>query len=109
MGQSAPSVPPIDVDIDKTGDKIRQMRAKIQGHGLALMTPFISLYEAGRHHKGPSTSDNTFPEVEASVPAIHRYTICYGRTQTSSCNLEIRACIYVQLLTKINDVDLLFS
>lgn len=34
-------------DSDKVGDKARQMRAKIQGHGPFLMTPFISLYEPG--------------------------------------------------------------
>lgn len=34
-------------DNDEVGDKTRQMRAKIQGHSPILMTPFISLYEAG--------------------------------------------------------------
>lgn len=89
MGHSAPSVPPTDDDSDKTRDKIRQMRAKIQGHDLALMTPFIFLYEAGRHHKGPSAGDNTFSEVGASVSATVRYTILHGHILAQAANRTI--------------------
>lgn len=56
-------------DNDEVGDKTRQMRAKIQGHSLFLMTPFISLYEAGDITKDRRPPTIHFPAgVCSSLP-----------------------------------------
>lgn len=64
-------------DNDEVGDKTRQMRAKIQGHSLFLMTPFISLYEAGNITKDRRPPTIHFPAgVCSSFPKEKHTSNC---------------------------------